>query len=102
MLRIPHCLDSRLTDGGKVVSPPILDIFQPPVFYFIFFETHRERERESWGGLVRDTTVLEGVYSKQNVAVWKVPRQCPLVFLVKVRLVLRICSVLIYEMLERL
>jgi hypothetical protein len=21
MLRIPHCLDSRLTDGGKVVSP---------------------------------------------------------------------------------
>jgi hypothetical protein len=21
MLRVPHCLDSRLTDGGKVVSP---------------------------------------------------------------------------------
>jgi hypothetical protein len=21
MLRIPHCLDSRLTDGGKLVSP---------------------------------------------------------------------------------
>jgi hypothetical protein len=21
MLRIPHCLDSRLTDGGKVVRP---------------------------------------------------------------------------------
>jgi hypothetical protein len=21
MLRIPHCLDSRLTDGGKAVSP---------------------------------------------------------------------------------
>jgi hypothetical protein len=21
MLRIPHCLDNRLTDGGKVVSP---------------------------------------------------------------------------------
>jgi hypothetical protein len=21
MLRIPHCLDSQLTDGGKVVSP---------------------------------------------------------------------------------
>jgi hypothetical protein len=21
MLRIPHCLDSRLTDGGKIVSP---------------------------------------------------------------------------------
>jgi hypothetical protein len=27
---------------------------------------------------VRDTTVLEGVF-----AVWKVPRQCPLVLLVK-------------------
>jgi hypothetical protein len=24
MLRIPHCLDSRLIDGGKVVSPPHL------------------------------------------------------------------------------
>jgi hypothetical protein len=23
MLRIPHCLDNRLTDGGKVVSPKI-------------------------------------------------------------------------------
>jgi hypothetical protein len=21
MLRIPHCLDSRITDGGKVVNP---------------------------------------------------------------------------------
>jgi hypothetical protein len=21
MLKIPHCLDNRLTDGGKVVSP---------------------------------------------------------------------------------
>jgi hypothetical protein len=21
MLRIPHCLDNRLTDGGKIISP---------------------------------------------------------------------------------
>jgi hypothetical protein len=35
MLRIPRCLDNRLTDGGKVVSPTItiLDIFHRPVFY---------------------------------------------------------------------
>jgi hypothetical protein len=35
MLRIPHCLDNRLIDGGKVVSPTvtILDISHHPVFY---------------------------------------------------------------------
>jgi hypothetical protein len=27
MLRIPHCLDNRLTDGGKVISPT-----HPPQF----------------------------------------------------------------------
>jgi hypothetical protein len=48
----------------------------------------RDREREeSWGGGVRDTTVLEGgvieTESKHNLAVWKVPRQCPLVLLLK-------------------
>jgi hypothetical protein len=42
----------------------------------------RERE-ESWGVVVRDTTVWRGVYPKHNLAVWKVPRQCPLVLLVK-------------------
>jgi hypothetical protein len=44
----------------------------------------REREREdSWGVVVRDTTVWRGVLPKHNLAVWKVPRQCPLVLLVK-------------------
>jgi hypothetical protein len=35
MLRIPHCLDHRLVDGGKVVSPTItiLDIFHRRAFY---------------------------------------------------------------------
>jgi hypothetical protein len=34
-LSIPHCLDNRPTDGGKVVSitVTILDIFHRPVFY---------------------------------------------------------------------
>jgi hypothetical protein len=33
--RLSHCLDNRLTDGGKVVSPTvtILDIFHRPVFH---------------------------------------------------------------------
>jgi hypothetical protein len=35
MLRIPHCLDYRLRDGSKFVSPTvtILDIFNRSVFY---------------------------------------------------------------------
>jgi hypothetical protein len=33
--------------------------------------------------VVRDTTVWRGVYPKHNLAVWKVPRQYPLVLLVK-------------------
>jgi hypothetical protein len=36
------------------------------------------------------------------MAVWKVPRQCPPVLLVKARLVLGISSILILKMLERL
>jgi hypothetical protein len=39
---------------------------------------------------------------EHNLAVWKVPRQCPLVLLVKARLVLGIYSILILKMLERL
>jgi hypothetical protein len=62
----------------------------------------RKREEESWGGVVRDTTVLEGGVIKHNLAVWKVPRQCPLVLLDKARLVLGISSILILKMLERL
>jgi hypothetical protein len=29
MLKIPHCLDNRLTDGGKVVSPTFQPHFTP-------------------------------------------------------------------------
>jgi hypothetical protein len=34
MLRIPHCLDGRLTDGGKVVSPMYRPRYTPQKHYF--------------------------------------------------------------------
>jgi hypothetical protein len=34
MLRIPHCLDNRLTNGGKVVSPMHPPHFTPYKHYF--------------------------------------------------------------------
>jgi hypothetical protein len=52
----------------------------------------RERERERWG---------EGV-PKQNFAVLEVLRQCPLVLLVEVRVVLGINSISVLKKLERL
>jgi hypothetical protein len=44
--------------------------------------TERERERRKLGGSERHYR-LEGGVTKHNLAVWKVPRQCPLVLLVK-------------------
>jgi hypothetical protein len=41
MLRIPHCLDNRLTDGGKVVSPTYRPHFTPQKhYYFSVSGTH--------------------------------------------------------------
>jgi hypothetical protein len=37
MLRIPHCLDNRLTDGGKVVSPTHQPQFTPQKHYYLCF-----------------------------------------------------------------
>jgi hypothetical protein len=34
MSRIPHCLDSRLIDGGKVVSPTHRPHFTPQKLFF--------------------------------------------------------------------
>jgi hypothetical protein len=42
MLRIPHCLDSRLTYGGKVVSPTLRPRFIPQKHYFSVSGTHFE------------------------------------------------------------
>jgi hypothetical protein len=36
MLRIPHCVDNRLTDGGKVVSPKHRPHFTPQKHYFFY------------------------------------------------------------------
>jgi hypothetical protein len=41
MLRIPHCLDNRLIDGGKVVSPIHTPHFTPQKYYYFYvFGTH--------------------------------------------------------------
>jgi hypothetical protein len=36
MLRIPHCLDNRLTDGGKFVSPTHPLHFTPQKHYYCY------------------------------------------------------------------
>jgi hypothetical protein len=36
MLRIPHCLDNRLTDGGKVVSPTHPPHFTRQKHYYFY------------------------------------------------------------------
>jgi hypothetical protein len=35
MLRIPHCLDNRLTDGGKIVSPTLRPLLYSPETIFL-------------------------------------------------------------------
>jgi hypothetical protein len=40
MLRIPHCLDSRLTDGGMVVGPMHRPHSTPQKYYFSASGTH--------------------------------------------------------------
>jgi hypothetical protein len=37
MMKIPHCLDSRLTDDGKVVSPKHRPRSIPQKHYFLCF-----------------------------------------------------------------
>jgi hypothetical protein len=36
MLRIPHCVDNRFTDGGKVVSPTHRPHFTPQKHYYFY------------------------------------------------------------------
>jgi hypothetical protein len=40
MLKIPHCLDSRLTDGGKVVSPTHRPRLTSQKYYLYASGTH--------------------------------------------------------------
>jgi hypothetical protein len=49
MLRIAHCLDNRLTDGGKVVSLRTGRCFIPQKHYFYASDTHFFTRRNSLG-----------------------------------------------------
>jgi hypothetical protein len=54
MLRIPHCLDNRLTDGGKVVSPRHPPHFTPQKHdYFYVSGIHFSYRLSKPQGLVR-------------------------------------------------
>jgi hypothetical protein len=53
ILRIPHCLDSRLTDGGKVVSPTHRPRSTPPKQYFSTSNTHFCQRLSEPQGLLR-------------------------------------------------
>jgi hypothetical protein len=54
MLRIPHCLDNRLTDGVKVVNPTQLPRFTPQQhYYFSVSGTHFCWRLSKPQGLVR-------------------------------------------------
>jgi hypothetical protein len=57
MLRIPHCLDNRLTDGGKVVSPKPRPRSTPQKHYFFASGTDFRWRLSKPQGLVR----LEGL-----------------------------------------
>jgi hypothetical protein len=70
MLRIPHCVNSRLTVNCEVLR-----------------ERERERERKL-GVVVRDSTIERG--SETIIFDLKVPRHCPLVLLIRVSLEFRV------------
>jgi hypothetical protein len=53
MLRIPHCLDSRLTDGGEAVSPTHRPLSIPQEHYFSASGTHFCSRVGESQGLVR-------------------------------------------------
>jgi hypothetical protein len=57
MLRIPHCLHNRLTDGGKVVSPTHLPRSTPQKHFFSASDTHFCQRLTKSQGTVR----LEGL-----------------------------------------
>jgi hypothetical protein len=49
MLRIPHCLDNRLTDGGKVVSPTHRPLLYSPEKLFLFLRSKAAASHMSSG-----------------------------------------------------
>jgi hypothetical protein len=53
MLRIPHCLDNRLTDGGKFVSPKHRPHFNHKKHYFSVSGSHICERLSKPQGLMR-------------------------------------------------
>jgi hypothetical protein len=64
MSRTPHCLDSRLTDGGKVVSPTHRPRFTPHKAYFYVSGTDFCQRPSKPQGLVRPEGL--GKFKKKN------------------------------------
>jgi hypothetical protein len=50
MLRIPHCLDNRLIDGGKVVSPTHRPHFTPQKYTHTHTHTHTQCVHKVYSG----------------------------------------------------
>jgi hypothetical protein len=65
MLRVPHCVDNRLTDDGKVVISTHPPQFTPQKHYFSASGTHFSQRLSEPQGLVR----LEGLgkFKKKNI-----------------------------------
>jgi hypothetical protein len=59
MFRVLHCLDNRLTDGGKVVSPTNQPHFNPQKHYYLYVSgTHFCSRLSKSQGLVRPEGLL--------------------------------------------
>jgi hypothetical protein len=74
MLRIPHCLDNWLIDGGKVVSRiiTILGISHRPVFYLKgLFVHHRNHIRSPLRAVSRFVTSYKGSKSYPRKRPWR-------------------------------
>jgi hypothetical protein len=48
MLRIPHCLDSQLIDGGKIVSHTHRPHSTPPKLFFCFWYSFLGKKRNTY------------------------------------------------------
>jgi hypothetical protein len=74
MLRIPHCLDNRPTDGSKVVSPTNPPHFTPQKHYYFYVScTHFCYRLSKPQGLVRP----EGLGKLKNHLIGNRTRDLP-------------------------
>jgi hypothetical protein len=67
MLRIPHCLDNRLIDGGKVVSLMHPPHFTPQKHYYFKEVLRRSNYLLSFHFIIGTTqTIEEAVHPKEK------------------------------------